>query len=194
MKKTFILLLALFMCLTGIFADNTGVQVIGGKKVQAETVASTQDNMKLNEEIEVEGVGIVKPTSFEINDSFLSLEHKNPYGRTYSAKSGTEAEYAILRVDITNTNKEAKSFHEECTVTVSFDNDEYIFGGLVYQYKYDWSNGAVLDGRDKFAIEPFYQGHYAFVCTLPNYVVNSKKPLSMTITIFGQAITYVIRK
>lgn len=45
-----------------------------------------------------------------------------------------------------------------------------------------------------FAAGPMYTGHYAFGCTLPNAVVNSKKPLRMVITIDGNELTYNIRK
>ena len=51
-----------------------------------------------------------------------------------------------------------------------------------------------IPSEDNFSINQMYTGHYAFGCTVPNSVVNSKAPLRMEIEIDGNELTYNIRK
>ncbi len=102
-------------------------------------------------------------------------------------KSGKEAEFAWLKADVTNLQKTPASFIKEITVKVIFD-DEYEYKGWVRQFNYDYSNSEIvylgensvigwpvcLSPVDEMPISPMYKGHYAFGCTLPNYVVQDK--------------------
>ena len=192
MKRTIAMLLIATLCLASILADDgLGVQVIGGKKKTSDPVSL--EDVKLNVEVEVDGLGIIKPTEYNTYNSF-SVFSKGSTNYRDTQSSGAEADYVVFRMDITNTTKEEKNYLSNCSVRVSFDNDEYIFGGKAYQLDYDIRNDIPRNPQDNFPIAPMYQGHYWFACTLPNAIMNSEKPLSMTVTIDGNEITYNIRK
>lgn len=122
-------------------------------------------------------------------------------------ESGTEAEFAWLKADVTNLQKTEDSFMNDITVKVIYD-DEYEYDGWIRQFNYDYSKSEVyryketsvigwpvcLSPVDEMSISPMYKGHYAFGCTLPNFVVEDKEsPLRMIITIGGNTLTYNIR-
>ena len=192
MKRTIAMLLITMLYLASIFADDgLGVQVIGGKKKTSDPVSL--EDVKLNVEVEIDELGIIKPTEYATYNLFYVYQ-KGSSRYTEEQRSGAEADYVVFRMDITNTTKEEKNYLSNCSVRVSFDNDEYIFGGKAYQLDYDISEKTPRNPQDNFPIAPMYQGHYWFACTLPNAIMNSEKPLSMTITIDGNEITYNIRK
>lgn len=189
MKKilSLVLVIVLLLGCSVTFAesdDDLGVTVIGGPETETETVSL--DDFKLKIAAEIEGYGILCGTSFEFVDSFYVY---NDGWR----RSGTEADYAMLRMDILNTTMKNMDYLSACEVKVVYD-DTYEFGGWYRQYNFDWSEEDTLMKSDQFAIAPMYEGHYVFGCTLPNAVVTSQKPLKMIITIDGNEITYNIRK
>lgn len=208
MKKAVMIgtmIMALAMQVT-VFAGDMEVQVIGGPDVDSSPVSL--DDIKLESNIDIDGYATINPTSFEYVDflnSYREGRHDCEWGQWDSYQSGNDADYALLRMDIINLNTKGKNFLENCDVKVVFD-DTYEYGGWFYQYNYD--NGTissnpfaneqnvniVIKDVDNFTIDPMYAGHYCFGATLPNAVVNSKKPLAMTITIDGNEITYNIRK
>ena len=124
-------------------------------------------------------------------------------------KSENEADYAWLKVDITNLQKVDAAFMKEAKIKVIYD-DEYEYDGWVRQFNYDYSKTEVFSSNkeagtigwpvclspvDEMPIKQMYKGHYAFGCTLPNSVVEDKSaPLRMIITINGHEFTYNIRK
>ena len=212
MKKILSVLLVLSMLLaaSAALAEGMGVQVIGGPETETEPVSL--DDIKLNADIEIEGYGIICPTTFWFGDvlgHYKAGETSVGWdadSRLY--KSGSEAEYAVLRMDITNLSRTSVNFLANVEVKVVFD-EVYEYGGWSYQYNYnnqpsnDSNYGTasnkqntefVILPADNFDIGPMYQGHYCFGCTLPNAVVNSKAPLKMIITIDGNELTYNIRK
>ena len=208
MKKLVTLVLCLMMLLTSAaFAEGMGVQVIGGPAVETEPVSL--DDFKLEVDVEIDGYGILRGTSFEFQDLLGYYKKGNEldgYNHTYY--SNQEADFAILRMDITNTALRAHNFIGACEVRAVYD-EVYEYAGWFYQSNYNnrndnWS-GYTCDRNnqsrryaihkdDVFPIDPMYQGHYIFGCTLPNAVINSKKPLKLIITIDGNEITYNIRK
>ena len=199
MKKILSMLLVLMMLLTAsvALADGMGVQVIGGPETETEPVSL--DDMKLNIDAEIDGYAILTPTSFVWLDTF---EYYHAGGKNSSSfESGADAEYALLRFDITNTKPTLKNFLENVEVKAIYD-DSYEYAGWFYQYDYNhgrnWTNQnseeIVILKDEFFAVDPMYTGHYCFGCTLPNAVVNSKKPLRLVITIDGNELTYNIRK
>lgn len=206
MKKLLSMILVLVMLLglsSVAFAAEMGVQVIGGP--EADLLPVNLDDVKLNVDVEIEGYGILTPITFEYLDTIQYYEkgaHNTDYHQECYYSSGNEADYALLRMDITNTQLKAVDFTKSAAIVVWYD-DVYQYNGWIYQYNYnnvdnhgDRGGGdvRVINPEDNFVIEPMYQGHYAFGCTLPNAVVNSKKPLRMVITIDGNEITYNIRK
>lgn len=184
---------------TGVYAEESmEVQMINAW--DEETGTSTQDDIKINSSCEIENYGTFLATSFEFVDVLAKFNAGK--GGAYDVgnmKSGNDAEYAVLKVDLTNITTADKNFLEQCEVKVVF-NEKYEYQGWQYQYDYDnttdydYNINAVIHQDDQFAIGPMYQGHYCFGCTLPNSVVTSKEPLQMVITIDGHEIIYNIRK
>ena len=211
MKKVLSVLLVLSMLLTAsaALAEGMGVQMIGGPDISTDPVSL--DDIQIGTSVDVEGYATFLPTSFGYLDGLGAYKAgKNEVGYNFNdnntwAESGNDAEYAVLRIDITNLNIKDKNFLEDCTIKVVYD-DIYEYAGWAFQYNYDnksydrhaykneQNENYVINEADIFAIGPMYTGHYCFGCTLPNAVVEGKQPLRMEITIDGNEITYNIRK
>lgn len=204
-----------FMMLPSVAsADDMEVTLIGGQEEEA--VPVSLDDIQLNKEATIDGYAIILPTEFQMADSLgyyqagkHSIDSSYPQIDCGYYNSGQEAEYALLRMDITNLATISRDFLADCEVKAVYD-DTYEYAGWTYQCNYDnetlskdnkfgEDNGIqnvrwAIDSEDNFPIEPMYQGHYIFGCTLPNSIVNSKSPLRMEIKIGGNDITYHIRK
>lgn len=213
MKKIILMMLVLTVLFSvPVTAEAMGVQAVGGPDSQSEPVSL--DDVKLNVEAEIDGYGIFLPNEFEFADRLgfycQGYNEVNFNNGNWCYQSGNDAEYAILRVDITNTALGQRDFLANCEVKAVYD-DVYEYAGWCYQVNYDnkISTNALYDyGEDKgkqntrwvineadnFSIGPMYTGHYVFGCTLPNSIVNAKKPLKLIITIDSNEITYNIRK
>lgn len=173
------------------FADEFGVQIISRPEEEtAET--SSLDDMKIEEEVEIDGYGIVTVKSFDIVDDFYRWNKNQTSHRMI--ESGDDADFALMYLSIINTATTARSFARECEVKLVFD-EIYEYGGWIIQAK-SYSDAAWrgLNEADYYAIEPLYEGCYMIGGAIPNYVVNNKKPLAMIITIDGNEMTYNIRK
>ena len=215
MKKYLVVLLMLVLAsslCSSAFAAGMGVQVLGGPATETEPVSL--DDLKLNVNVAIDGWGELCATGFEMQDAVgyykqgqNSLNYDSRHGYY---ESGKEADYAVLYMDITNTAFTAKNYLANVEVKTIFD-DVYEYGGWAYQCNYNnktkedtyycYASDSkrqnvrfAINEADEFSINPMYQGHYLFGCTLPNAVVESKKPLRMVITIDGNEITYNIRK
>ena len=130
------------------------------------------------------------------------------YANCQIMNSGEEADFAWLKVNITNLQKTSVHFMQEIKVKVIYD-DEYEYDGWVRQFNYDYANfelysynrnaGVIgwpvcLSPVDEMPIKQLYEGHYAFGCTLPNFIVEDRKsPLRMVIKIGEHELTYNIR-
>jgi len=208
MKKLIVLMLAVLMVMsTAALGEGMGVQIISGENLLTEEVSL--DDLQLNADVEVDGWGNFTALAYKVYDNL----HQYKQGKTSVENnwnrfsSGVEAEYVLLQANILNTTNDSHDYLAECEVKVIF-NDSTEFAGWFYQY--NWDNGTkdkdwnelngiqnkefVIDKADQFPIDPWYVGHYAFGCTLPNAVIESKAPLAMIITIDGNEITYNIRK
>lgn len=211
MKKAVIVLIVLFLCIAGVYADILGVQIIDTTSTGRDSVSI--DNLVVGKEVEIEDYAIIKPTEFGYFDS-LGHYYKDKFSISWNDhhgyyNSGNEADFALLRCDLINTAMKSKDFTKNCTVKVIFNN-KYEYAGWVYQSNYNnGSDGSfyklaedknnqgkryAIDPANNFAIDPMYTGHYIFGCPLPNAVINSTKPLKMIITLDGNEITYHIRK
>ena len=192
LKRVLCVLLAatLLLSMTAFGAD-LGVQLISGPEEEEDVEPVSLDDVKLGKEMEIDNYGIVIFNSFDFGNSI------GRYGMGGHFDSGVEAEYGILKIDITNTSKQPKDFLQNISVKVVYD-DEYEYSGFAYQYDYNKSKESILyssnSSNNYFAIDPMYIGHYLFGCTLPNTVVESKKPLRMEISIDENDFTYHIRK
>lgn len=234
MKKFIALLLVtLFICAAAsVCAEDLGIQRIDGNIIAEETLSL--DNLKLGESYEIEGYAIVKPLEFFFVDSFpeylagkagnyseegsaftdsTKVWYRNninnlPYYLT-NAKwqdSGETAEFAILKMDLINLQKEDMDFMAQATVKVSY-TDEYEFAGWVRQinldyvtkawrqdYKKEYIRSVTITPADEEEVKTLYAGTYLFGCTLPNEVVNSMSTLKITINLGENEMTYIIRK
>ena len=125
--------------------------------------------------------------------------------------SGNDADFAWLKIDIRNLQKEPANFLKDTVVKIIYD-DEYEYDGWIRQFNLDYSKSELhkhpkneniegligwpvcLSPVDEMPIAPMYTGHYAFGCTLPNFIVEDKSaPLRMVITMNGHKLTYNIR-
>lgn len=226
--KKLLALLTIVALLTGLAcAEDLQVQIIGGEDVPQMTL--DLDDMQLGQTYEIDGYARVTPVSFEFMEKFIQYDAGAPgdntsHGTNHSKvchatnayngyyehlnwmRSGVNADFAWLLMDITNTQKSAVNFIQEATVKVIFD-EEYEYAGWVRQFNYDYDlNGAYYDGDDqgdfiRAALDPvdeesidmMYTGHYVFGCTLPTAVVNGTEPLRMVIDLGGNELTYNIR-
>ena len=71
MKRILSMVFVLMMLLTAVSAwaeNNMAVQVIGGPDAENEPVSL--DDVKLNVDAEIEGYGIITPTSFQFGNYF----------------------------------------------------------------------------------------------------------------------------
>ncbi len=184
MKRIFAWMLALLIlgCSMTAFADDTGIKVISGENEAAETV--NLDDMKVGVTAKIEGFGDV---------TILSAEWKNKLQYDWSSylSSGSEAEYLYLEVRILNTQKKAVNYMQMFGDIICDFGDGYQFGGWVRQHRSDEDGSYVYkESSDSYDIGTLYAGRYAVVVTLPNYVVNSKEPLSVTFKIDENEFTY----
>ena len=213
MKRLVLLLLILIFMVCSVFADDSmGVKMISNNSKSSSTVSL--DDLQLNVDVTIDGYGILKATSFEFFD-WLGYynEGQTNFKSNGRHTTGLEADFAMLRIDITNRMTKPKDFLENVKVKVIFE-DFYEYEGWYRQFNYDngygddWGTGFfdsaidrnkqntkwVINKKDQFQIKPMYTGHYVFGCTLPNAIIESKGPLRMEITMDGNVITYNIRK
>ena len=210
MKKiiSMLLVFSLLIGCSAAFAEGFGVQVIGGPETESEPVSL--DNVKLGREIEIEGYGILCPDKHLIEEGFCVYKAGSNQ-RVTENRAGSDADFLIFYMDITNNTASEKDYLGQVSVKVVFDG-VYEYGGWYFQRNYnnktwgsrsdapwtDYNNKQNtmygIDHADEFSIGPWYQGHYIFGCTLPNAVLNSTKPLKMIITLDGNEITYNVRK
>lgn len=210
MKKFFSMLLALSLLLgcSYAFAEGMGVQVISGPVTETEPVSL--DDFKIGDSATIEGWGIIELTNVEKQEGLGHYGDGKTGVGSYDGHgyywSGSEADYIVLYVDITNLSTKSHNFLDKVTIKAIYD-DKYEYGGWYYQRNYNngtanYSDIDVDKNRqnirwavsEKFAIDPMYQGHYLLGVTLPNAVIEGKEPLSIVITIDDNEITYNYRK
>lgn len=193
MKKVFTWMLALLImgCSMIALAEDTGIQIIGGKDEPAETV--NLDNMKVGETAKIEGFGDVTITEADWYNNIENVSYDNYRQPTW--KSGSEADYLYLKIRILNTQKKAQNYLNMFGDVVCDFGDGYQFGGWIRQRQNDTDDGELyVSSSDGYDISPLYAGQYGVIVTLPNSVVNSKEPLSVTFKIGENEFTYHHRK
>ena len=206
MKK--IALLLVVMLLLGVapmaYAEILGVTLISGP--EAEAAPARLDDMKQNVPAEIPNYATVTITSAEFFDeiNYDSVGWGYTSGginQYWQYKSGEGADFFLLYMDILNVTAIPTNYTKSLSVTVMY-KDSFIYEGFVYQANYDLrANYRSFTGNFPFKNEatneigPFYVGHYAIGCTLPNAVINDKSsPLQMTIMLGEHEIIYNIRK
>ncbi len=213
MKKIVSLLVVLLLI------ASTGLAEMVIQIIEQENAAQTpfRGSIKLEEPTTIEDYAELLATAYGSQDvlgyyfeGMKILDNSSPGINGDYYYSGADAEYCILRMDITNLELGEKDFLEKAEVKAVFDN-KYEYRGWAYQLNYN--NGVegtwgweklgyggrqntefVIDQNDQFPIGPMYTGHYFFGCTLPNAIIESNKPLRLEIKLDEHEITYIVRK
>lgn len=232
--------LVLIMISVSGFAAEAGVVVIGSKE-QENIEAASLDNMQVNVKADVPGYASFLPLSVKYQDNLWHYIEGNSElridwfhfddlnspavmpSKEWDRKSqyyasGEDAEYLIIKIDITNLSKTEQKYSDDKLYKVkAFFDDNYEFKGWISQFNYDNTTGgcnltkntvyrkgfewlveaskhAVIVPNDMFAIKPMYTGHYVIGCTLPNAVVESKAPLRVEVQFGEHTLTFHIRK
>lgn len=201
MKKSLLfslLIIALICTSESTLADGTGILLISRPEEEIDTI--NMDDMKIGNTAHIPGYGNITLLSSDFMDFIPTEPTSHGFyndGRGYeNLESGSQAEYLSLRLNILNTQKKPYNFAEDfCDVLCVF-GDDYQFGGWSRQErkvddKY-WTMYPDSDQSD--VIDPLYEGIYDIVITLPNYVVESKEPLSVTFSIGKNEFTCNIRE
>lgn len=214
MKKVIVLLVALLLAASVACAENMETQITW---LEGETQKPFRGTVELEQSTVISGYAELQPLAFGAQDALghyfegkTTVNSTSPGTNADYYYSGADAEYAILRMDITNLALTKKDFLERVDVRAIFD-ERYVYGGWAYQLNYNngtegswgWDKMGyhnrqntefVIDAHDQFPMEPMYTGHYFFGCTLPNAIIESNKPLRFEIMLDDHKITYVARK
>ena len=166
---------------TQSLSEDMGVVLIAGPEAEEETVSL--DDVKLNTDIEIDNYGILNFESCETRD-YVYIGGDN--------SSGQEAEYLILKMTLINTDTKERSFMQDVSVKVVYD-EVYEYAGWARQTRDFISNGGHKADSDT-KIGALYKGYFIFGCTLPNYIFTTDRPLRMEIEMDGNEFTYYVRK
>lgn len=180
MKKwiAMVIMMALLCMPNALATEAEGVQIIGGAEGAS---INSWDDIQMQEDIEIDGYGILTPTGGEYTDGW------------HDHSSGGEAEFLLFYLKVLNTNLTPATYMESCSAKVIFD-DVYEFEGSCFQSDRENDAYYYYDLKDVFSINPLYYGYYFISCTLPNFVVNSDKPLRLEFNLDGYEFVYNIRK
>ena len=165
------------------------------------------DNLKIGETLQIDGYASITLTEVTAVDTLRSYNpgatHTDTgWSNTSFVESGPEAEFCILKMDVTNLQLEAMDFIDDCTVTAVYD-DVYQYAGWIHQHNWDNTGEGSYGGdagktiyiapEDRFEIAPMYTGHYLFGVTLPNAILSDNAPLSIHIKAQNEEFTYIVR-
>ena len=193
MKKILSVLLVLSMLFASVgYAladDDTGVLMIGGPEDEA-AGAVNLDDWKESETAEIPDFANITLVSVKFVDT---IDYNS--GR-YCFESGVQAEYLRIRMHFLNTKKTAFNFLNVFGDVICNFGEGYQFGGWKRQEwlrnNKDWYVYQKADQSHE--LDPLYEGYFDVMVTLPNYVVESKEPLSVTFTIGQSEFTVNVRK
>ena len=209
LKRIMLVLICLMLLAGSALAENYGVTILNSPE-EEETV--TLEDIQLDSEVKEDGFGTVKPTDFFWTNWIGAYEPGGKkFGPSPLSDAGAEAEYAVLQISILNNTFESKDYLKDVSVKVVYcaEEGDYEFGGWAFQHNHDYINNEhkdfgyaagrqnvvyVISREDQHEITPFYEGHYSFGCTLPNFVITDEAPMYMVVTIGQTEIIYNIRK
>ena len=162
MRKMLTMVLALLLALSmsSAYAEDLGIQVIGGPNAATQT--QSLDDIQVGTTYTLDGFAKVTPVEYLVVDYFGQFNKDANYSNTstdynrhdyvrYIAAdsvyylvdaswqdSGMNAEFVWLKLDIVNLQKSPISFMKDTTVKVVYDG-EYEFAGWVRQINYDYN-------------------------------------------------------
>ncbi|MBQ8110548.1 MAG: SH3 domain-containing protein [Clostridia bacterium] len=204
MKKRFVTLLAFVLAL--------GLTVAGASAENwffTSTQGQSYDDVQIGVAVSMGQKGSATVTGFSFKDQigfYQAGAHSVGSAQDYYL-SGSDADFAVLKMDITNGEGTQVDYLANCKVQVSDGTNTY--GGWAFQQNpdnasamdisYGFDSGVqnqnwVINAADNHAIAPAAQGHYMFGCTLPNAVVNATGLLKMTVTVRDSSFVYYIRR
>lgn len=193
------LVLTVLALMTPALADDTGIQIIGGPEDTAETI--NMDDMKEGDTAQISGFGDITLVYTEFVDSIPTDVYIDSWSYSdgtikESIDSGSKADFLRIRLHILNTQKKSFDFKEVFGDVLCVFGDDYQFGGWVRQERKRADRFWTMypDAEQSYSIDPLYEGYFDVVVTLPNYVVESKEPLSVTFSIGDNEFTCNIRK
>lgn len=173
-------------------ADNTGITIIWGPE-EAEQSSSCVDlsDLKPNQLVSVPGYADFRIEKVEFTDW---VEHTYDLLDTeYGFSSGDSADYLHIRLWILNTGTEPHDFYNDFSDIVCDFAYQYRFGGWLRQVSAK-AKVPYASEDDHREIEPLYEGLYDLFVTLPNHVVESKEPLSVSFSLADSEITCNVRR
>lgn len=192
MKRIFAWITVAVMVCTSFYtvsAEDMEVQIITSPD-EGESSSVDLEDFKLGETAEIEGFGDVTISKADILDEIVFLHID-------ITKSGLDAEYLCLQVDILNEQKKPADFYKMIgNITANF-GDGYQFSGWKRQYAEPQLDGDLYcykDPEESYEIDPLYKGRYLIAVTLPNYVIESEEPLSVSFSIGDNNFTYYHRR
>ena len=197
MKKLIGLALVLTMVMSfyvTAYAADAGVQVIGGNDTSMAEPVSL-DDLKLNVTVDLPGYGKIAATAFSFQNELDYYAWKLGDNDTRTYKTGNDADYAILYFTILNTKTTDLNFMSDISEVIATFDDVYQYSGFWMQLD-PRRNSPTIPVHDDFiySLAPMYEGGFIIGVTLPNAVVNSKAPLSLTFKLGENEVTYNIRK
>lgn len=161
MRKMLTMVLALLLALSmsSAYAEDLGIQVIGGPNAATQT--QSLDDIQVGTTYTLGGFAKVTPVEYLVVDYFAQFNKDADYSSTHTnynnrdyvyyntylidylvdaswQDSGMNAEFVWLKLDITNLQKEPISFMKNIEVKVTYDG-EYEFAGWVRQINYDYN-------------------------------------------------------
>ena len=162
MKKVLlVVVLAVLMTVSSVFAQDLGIQIIGGPAIDIESEPISLDDLQIDASYRLDEYAILYVLSFDFYDSFAQYNKDNS-GNNYAGwtggdnpsnvhldksgdyfkyagwkDSGTGADFAFLLIDLVNLQKKDYNFFDDISVKVIYD-DEYEFGGWVRQFNQDY--------------------------------------------------------
>ena len=173
----------MLLAMTALLAEEKGVMLISSPG--SNTEKGSLEDMKIDQEVKVDNFGKITITEVKQVDEYK-------YGM-YSGdvwRSGPEADYLYLKVNILNINKQPYDYLKKCTVTAHYD-DGFIYKGSMEQF--NWKNSKDYVSYF-FPIDPMYYGHFGFFITLPNSVLEDTAPLKIIVKMDDVEFTYYVRK
>ena len=192
MKKIILLFFVVFLLTqSAVFADDTGIQIIGGSGFETPEYIY-MDDWKVDQTVVIPSFGEVTLVSAKVMDIIKSGQTTVDW-----FPSGDEADYISLVIDILNTQTVPVDFYKmfgkgKCT----FERDglTYEFGLWYRQFRSYTSQYVFYNKDDSYGISPMYRGLYLVNVTLPNDIINSKDPLSISFNIGNNEFTHYLRK
>ncbi len=189
---TVVLVSMLAMATNTSMADGTGVVVICGPDISDQAHETINlDDLKEGQLVSIPGYADFRIEKIEFADW---VEHTYDLGDIeYGYSSGESADFLRIRLWVLNTKTEPHDYYRDFGEILCDFADQYQFGGWLRQV--GMKSKKPYDSENKhYEIDPLYEGMYDVFVTLPNYVVGSKDPLSVTFSFGGSEITCHIRK